>query len=356
MNLKRSNLLTGMALLVLVATGPAFAVLLNFQHELQREREVQARTIAQQRAQLVGASLGDVIEGTRQMMAALSVARRVRAFSPACTDLLGDLRADMPAYIVLVVARQDGTPVCSAAATTLPAAAIAELVRPFVDVRRFTTGSYTRVAGFERPLLTFALPLRGGDASQAGVLVAGLDLAGLGTVLAGLEQEMDGRLIAADRTGRILASAPQDLGAVGRSVNPESVALLGASGPGAAMVRSADGLQRVVGYIAPGKNPAGLYVSAGFNVADLVGGIDHAANRGYLLISLSAALSVLLALFLGHHYLRAPASVLLDAAQRWGSGDLTGRADWRRTRSCRPTGERASASAAAGRSGCRSRR
>ena len=322
---KRSNLLAGLLLIVFVAAGPALAVLYNFQRDQQYDRQVQASTIAQQRAELVSASAGSLVEGARQMMITLSMFGRVRTLSPDCGAMLDDLRRGVPDYTVLAVVRPDGSQVCNSAAAALPPAALDAFVKPFLAARTFAAGRFTRLPESGPALLGFALPFSGGDGDAPAVLVAGLDLRRFSTLLAALHQPADGRLVIADQDGTVLASAPEEPAAAGSRL-PQAGALLQRPEPGVAMVRNADGSPRALGYVPPGKSPSGLFITAGFDVADLVTGTDLAAERGYLLSALGAALSLLLALAIGHRYLRAPASVLLEAARRWGSGDLTARA------------------------------
>ncbi len=322
---RRGNLMAGLLLIVLVAAGPAFAVLLNFRHDLWREREVQARSIALQRAELVSASMGSIIEGTRQMMLALSVTQRAGDLLPTCSGLLGDLRQGAPAYAVLAIVRRDGAVVCSSAAAPLADGAVASLARPFLAAEGFVTGRYTTIPSLGTPILGFALPFAGRNGGDPAVLVAGLDLRRLDTLLAELQQPVDGRLIIADRDGAILARAPAQAATLGSQIEQRRD-LLHAAAEGTDLSDAPGRPQRVIGYVPPGADPAGIFVAAGFGVADLVSGMDQAADRGYLLIALGAALSILLALLIGHRYLRAPASVLLEAAQRWGSGDLGARA------------------------------
>ena len=322
---KRGNLLVGLILIVFVAAGPAFAVLLNFQRDLRLEREAQARSIALQRAELVSATVAGVVEGTREMLVALSVTQRVRDLAPACGNLLDDMRRNAPAYLVLAIVRQGGTVVCSSAAGSVAQDAVASLARPFLAAGGFVTGRYTTLPSLGRPILGFALPFAGPNGADPALLVAGLDLQRLNTLLASLHQPADGRLVVADRDGAVLAREPEPSAALGSPLG-QIRNLLAATTAGAELLNAPGRPQRVVGYVPPGTNPAGLFVAAGFGVADLVSGIDQAAHRGYLLISLGAALSILLALIIGHRYLRAPASVLLEAAGRWGSGDLGARA------------------------------
>ena len=95
---------------------------------------------------------------------------------------------------------------------------------------------------------------------------------------------------------------------------------------GTARIPSFEGPDRIVGYVPVAVDPLHLYVSAGFNADDLTEDIDAAARRGYVLIALGAAVSLLLALIAGQRFVQAPAAVLLRAARGWGSGDLSVRA------------------------------
>ena len=323
--IRRGNLLGGLVLLVIVAAGPALAVLINFQHELHRDRAEQARAMAVQKALFVSASVDKIVDGTRQMLVALSASRPVRTLDPACAEALRNLRRVATAYSVLAVVRLDGTPVCSdAAAAPVPADALASLAEPFLSASGFVTGRYANMPAVAPPMITFALPFQAAG-GESGLLIAGLNLDRLGTLLAGLDRPDRGRFVVADRDGTVLAYAPDRPGMVGHAATPEQRAALQQQSAGTTLYRDESGDRRIMGYVPPGLDHAAVLVCVGFSVADLVGGIDAAAHRGYLLIVLGAGLSILLALFIGYRYLRVPASVLLGAARRWGSGDLTAR-------------------------------
>ena len=319
----RGNLLAGLLLIACVAAGPAIAVLIDFQHQLRRERDRQAQSIALQRAQILSASLGNIVEGTRLMMVALSATERVTNLLPTCSLLLDDLRRGAPDYTALAVIQGDGRVVCSSAAGPSPPEAAAALAQPFLTVQGFTIGRYATIDGFARAVLPFAIPFKSREGTSA-ILVAGLDLAAIQAVLATLHQPIGSDLVVADRDGTVLARAPDRLDAGGGNLGQARQSL---DRPAGAIASERAGEGRVIGYAPSGPNPEGLFVTAGFSTDELVGGIDAAAHRGYVLTVLGAACSLLLALFVGQHYLRAPASVLLQAARRWGSGDLTARAD-----------------------------
>ena len=326
---RRTNLLAGLLLIVLIAAGPAFAVLLNLQSELRQTRIAQASALAQQRAELIGTSVSGVIQSARETMAALSVAQRVRELNPNCSGLLTDVRRSASAYALLTVVRRDGSPVCSSAAAPLPPAVQLGLVRPFLSATGFVTGLYTSLPEFQSPLLSLALPFTADDGTPA-LLVAGMDLLRFNTLLALLHQQSDGRLVIADREGTVLARAPEQPTAPGDKlgeIRRVFDAIKGQGGQsGVELFDIPGGSQRVVGYVPPGNDVTKLFVAAGFDVADLVTGIDAATNRGYMLILLGASISVLVALFLGDRYLRAPVAVLLETARHLGRGDLAARA------------------------------
>ena len=302
---KRGNLLAGLLLIVFVAAGPALAVLFNFQRDQQQERQAQASTIALQRADLVSASVGSIVEGTRQMMVTLSATQRVQKLRPECGALLDDLRRGTPAYAVLAVVRPDGEPVCSSTVAPLPPQALGSLVRPFLAARGFIAGRFTRLPDPLPAVLGFALPFSGHDGSGPALLIAGLDLRYFGTALEALHQPSDGRLAIADPEGTVLASVPANRQPAGSKLRQTAI-LLDKAVPGVALLHNPDGSPRAVGYVPPGANATGLFVTASFNVADLITGIDLVAERGYLLSALGAALSLLLALFIGHRTLAPP--------------------------------------------------
>ena len=313
-------------LLVLVAAFPAFVVLVDFQWELHAQREAQARTIAFQQVELINDSMVNLMEATREVMLTLNAFGSVQRSAPSCAASLDRVRASLPSYPLLAVARPDGSLVCSSMAAALPDTAMQALVMPFVSADYFTVGRYANPPGFARPILTVALPLQGESGAKIGFVVAGLDLDRLNALLSETPQRLGGTMIVRDRDGTVLARAPAAAGLVGQQSDGPDRAMMGRRVSGATVFQERGGRQRVLGYVPLSAAPEGLFVSAGFDVADLSLGADRVARRGYVLIALGIAFSFLLALLFGHRTLRAPASVLLLAAQRLGGGDLAARA------------------------------
>ena len=311
-------------LLVCVAAAPAFAVLINLQRELHQAREVQARTIALQQAELLNASVGGIVQSAQQTMLAIAGAATVARLDPACQEELDGVRAGMPGQTLIAVLRADGSTVCSSP-RALPEGALQAVFTGFSPAAGFQVGGYTAIPSLSQPLLTFALPI-GGPAGPAGLVIFGVDLQQIDAAIRGIHQPGDNIIAVADRHFIALAQQPAQPGAIGKPVAAQLRAVAG-SNAGTLQMRAPDGQDRVIGYVPPAAGGTGLLVAAGFNIADLSGELDRTADQGYLLIMLGISVSFLLALLVGHRYLRAPAAVLVQAARKWGAGDLTTRAE-----------------------------
>ena len=322
----RSNLLGLLILLVVVVAAPAFAVLLTFQWDLRSEREVQARAIAFQQVELINATMANLTAATREVMVALTNQASIQRLDPACGARLDRVRSQLPDYVLLAILAPDGVPVCSSAPGILVPEVLRGLVQPFLHVSDFMIGGYSDVVDKARPMLTFAMPFDGRGERQAGVIVIGLDLRRLGTALAGTPQHFGGEITIRDREATVLAHAPGDAGQIGMRSDGPDRGLMNQSASGSTLVTDGARRQRVLAYVPLPIAPAGLFVSAGFDVADLNSGINQAAERGYLLIGIGLVCSFLLALLYGQRLLRVPAAVLLGAARKLGGGDLSARA------------------------------
>ncbi len=270
MRLAAGNLLVGVLLLVILAAGPACAVLLDFQWEVYAEREAQARTTAFQQVELVNATMGNFADATRDVLVALSSQGTIRRLEPACSQNLDWIRTRLPSYVLVAVFRIDGTLLCSSAARPLAAALVQPLAAPFLQVAGFTIGRYLDLPDLGTPMLTFAIPVQSErTAAPAGVLVAGLDLRRLDALLAGTPQRLGGTMVIRDRDATVLARAPDTVaGTVGQRSDGPDRALMGrATVRRAGSSGTRPGRQRVLGYVPVATEPVGLFVSAGFDVA-----------------------------------------------------------------------------------------
>ena len=301
-------------------------MLASFQWELRDDRAGQAQQVALHQAELINAALGNIVEGARQLMIAVSHFHRVETLDPSCGDALMALRGQLQNYAFLTVTDRAGVTICTSSAEPQTDSTLQPIIRSTMAQGRFTIGQYTPDPTGLHPYLTFGLPIFGPDGKVKAFILAGLSLDWLGQHLVDLKLPANSTIVIGDRNAVILARYPDHARYVGKPFLAETRIFVNRETSGAAMAPTYEGVMRVVGYVPVTQEPKGLYVSAGFAAADVTTDVDSATNHGYLLIVLGTALSLLLALFVAQRFVRAPTVVLLDAARRWGGGDLAVRA------------------------------
>ncbi len=325
----RSNLVTRLLVLVLVATLPAFAVLLSLQHEVREERLGRARVVARQQAALLDRSLMDVMTAVQGLFTAVSREGSVAALEPGCSERLDAVRAVLPIYTSLSVLRADGTLVCSSASAPLLPGFIDQIGEMAMRPAGFAVGRYASMLPAS-PVLTVALVWPGAADRPGGAIVGGISLQWLSQRIQPPLHEPNAGLLVADGGGTILTNVDADAPAAGSAMPPAFQRLFAAPSAGTELGQDAEGavagMQRVVGFMPPERERYGLFIAVSLDASELSLGLNGAATRGYVLLGVGAALSVLLALLGAQRYLRNPTAVLLRAAGEWAGGALNVRA------------------------------
>jgi nitrogen fixation/metabolism regulation signal transduction histidine kinase len=90
-----------------------------------------------------------------------------------------------------------------------------------------------------------------------------------------------------------------------------------------------DGVERIVGFSALGADSGGLLVSFGFNKAQAFAEIEDRTQRGIFLIILSTSLVLVLTWLGARRFIHRPLGQLIDAANRWRTGDYAPRVNIR---------------------------
>ena len=322
----RNGLLLGLTGLIAVAAVPAFAVLLNLQLSLRDERASTARAAALQQAELTNVAVGQVVDTVKQVLVLVGGLDSVSNGLPGCSERLERLRAGLPEYALIAVINPDGSTLCSASDGAFSPASIHEIEAPLHQVAAFTVGWYVPRPG-TAGLLSFAMPFKRRQGQPGGLIVAGLDVASIGHALEAVSSRTsDAQSLVLDRRGVVVARQPDSVAALGEVREDFEPSALNGATSATRMVTTREGALRAFGYVPANKDPVGLFVGTGLAVADVNSGIDQAANRGTLMLLVGVVCSFALALLFAQRYLRDPTAVLLDAARRWGSGDLAVRA------------------------------
>jgi len=326
----RTNLFARLLILVVSATLPALAVLIYLQHDLRTERLSRIPGEALQKVELINSDLRSVMEGARQLSAAVARYHSVRTLAPGCARHMREVESDLPQYALVSVRDAQGRLVCSSNDET-PPAPVAEhcLTRgappPLGTVRvgRYVPATAGRVA-------VLPLCVAFSDAGNSGFIVMELSLDWLAAHIGELPLPPRSTVGIADRDGTTLVRLPGQAEQVGTKLPAGVLPFVDTDRSGTAWVNGVDGQHRVVGFVPAGLPvetvEQGVFVSIGLFAPDIIADIDRAAWQGLVLIGVGAALSLVLASFAAERFVRRPTAALLDAAQRWSQGDLSARA------------------------------
>ena len=315
-------------LLVALAMLPALAIQAYNELDLRRSREDEVRRLALQQALLAASELTQIVGGIAAVLTAVSEVPSVRGLErEACSTFLHDLQMRVPHILSLGVIGPDGRLACRHEPFP-PDLDLAS--RSYVQAARTEDGpvvgdfTVSHVAG--KPILPVALAMRDPRGTEIGVVAAGIDLEWLSRHLGERSLQDGDSVTIADRNGTILARAPLPERFVGTRIPEAFRHLVTAPAPGAIEVESQDGTRRMLGYIPAGSAPAGgLYVSAGIAAEQAFEAINRATERGVALIGLGLVLALATAWIMGRHFFLHPMTLLLAAADRWRTGDFTGR-------------------------------
>jgi two-component sensor histidine kinase len=314
-------------ILAAVALAPALAILAYNEVSLRRSRVAEVHQLAIRFGQLATQELEGIVGGTEGLVRAVARAPVVRSFDPkGCRAFLADVQAQTPSLSTLTAIDLDGRVRCR---PEMPTNGQTLADRPYfraaVASGGFVVGEYTvsRISG--RSGLPLAVPIRDETEQMIGVLAAGLDLDWLGQRLKGRNFTQGGGLTIADRNGVIIAREPLPEQFIGTRIPEPFLPLVQATAPGSREVLSQDGTRRIIGYVPPATNSAGMYVSAGLAAEEVFAAVDRATQRGALLAAFGALVAFLSAWLIGRSVVTKPVERLIETIRAWRSGNQDAR-------------------------------
>ncbi|NKE46081.1 HAMP domain-containing protein [Roseomonas frigidaquae] len=322
------RLSTRIAVLCAAAVLPSLAIQAWHEVASRQARIEEVRAEARRFALQSASELSRMLEGARNLLAAVGEAHLRGGTYPGCGAGLAALSIRMPRYVSIGVSDAEGRILCSSSGAAGPASIAS---RPyFVRARErqeFQVGAVMEVTrgGEMRRILPLALPIMSGG-RFVGVAITSIDTIWLSeNLVSSGALPPGGSVTVADREGVIVARTPQPQAFIGTPIPAPFSDLVQAASPGVIDVVSQDGTPRILGYVPVGAGTTGLYVSAGFPTGPALQRVNDATQRALLLV-LAGLLSALAAAWLfGRIYLRKPVDQLLDSMRRWTAGDHAAR-------------------------------
>jgi PAS domain S-box-containing protein len=323
-----SSLRFRLIVLILLAVLPMLGLTLYNNLEQRRAAAQETQEEALRLAQLMQDQL---IENTRQLLAALAQLPEIRSGDPAaCQALLADFLAQYPMYAALSAATPGGDVWCSAPPPSQPVnVADRSWFQRLLQTKDFVVGEYQlgRISG--RSTLALAQPVLDETGDLQGSLAAGLDLTWVNRWAGEAQLPPGARFSVIDRNGTILARYPDAEGWVGRAV-PEApiIQIVLAQHRGVTEARGADGVQRLYAFSplsSQREADVGVYLYIGIPPEIAFAEADRALGRSLALLGLVTGLAVIAAWLAADRFVLRQTRALLGATQRLAAGDLDAR-------------------------------
>ncbi len=323
--------------LVLLATLPAFGLLLYDGHRHSKQAVQAARHEADTLVHRVWMDYNRVVAGTRDSLRVLAHVSEHHRQNPAeCSALFADLLQSYPYYANLGAVRPDGVVVCSATPVKgVVNASDRAYFRNAVATRDFSFGDYQigRITG--KPVLVSSYPSYNSTGNLQSVVFAALDLSLINQIAAGASLPEGFTVSLLDSRGTILNRHPEPEKWIGKSRADTALAraMLATRESGTVEDTGLDGVRRLYTYAPLFDSGQGgrIYVVAGIPRDAIAADVRHNVIRGATTLSAVTILALMIAWFGGDYFLLRKIRVLADSARRLARGEhaRTGIADTR---------------------------
>src|SRR5712671_5515923 len=321
------SLTVRLIMLVLIAVCPAIIIQAYNEYELRKASEADIRQQVIQITKQFGEEIGELREGARQLLLALSQLTPIKLReSNDCNVLFGSLASQYANYGLLAAADTEGRIFCSS--SPLSGSSVAD--RPFFKRAMaqdgLAVGNYWADPTSSARMIHFALKFDDGDGRSAGVVFVGLDLRWLSEHLKERGLSPTSSILIADREGNIIARLPNPEVLVGKNMRKGHAEIMDGNTTGWEEAVGVDGATRIFGYVPAALPPKDFFLSAGQSKAEAFAEIDSATQRGVGLILVGFLAAIYAAWAGGRKFVRRPIEGLLKVTGEWRKGNYEARA------------------------------
>jgi signal transduction histidine kinase/CheY-like chemotaxis protein len=319
-------------LLVMVIAAPVIVMLLIIHAELDIARAAARRLDATQHAEQVEADLANLLDGGRQLAAAIAKMGSAADQLPTCGTFLQAMRAAQPLYDSISIFAEDGETLCSTLAQPNDVLRLrnATLLGTSLQTRFLAVGNFVPANPGRGAVLPIAVPFLARDGGRHGVIMLTVNLERLHQRLGPRDIAPGASIGISDSDGTTLVRLPRDAGTsfIGKAMPPGIMPYVRASRRGIVDQIGYDGQPRLIAYIPATETSGNLPNETGLFVtyAVLRTGADGGSVWRDRRIAAAAGLSLLLGLLAGHIMFVRPMRGLLRAAGSMSKGDFAVRA------------------------------
>src|ERR1700756_4064966 len=312
--------------LVLIAICPAMVIQAYNEYELRKASEADIRQQVVQITKQFGEEIGELREGARQLLLALSQLTPVKLReSDDCNALFGSLASQYANYNLLAAADTNGRIFCSSGPLAYDSVADKPFFKRAMAHDGLAVGNYWADPASGARMIHFALKFNSGDGHAGGVVFAGLDLAWLSEHLKERGLSPTSSILIADREGNIIARLPNPEALVGKNMRKGHAEIMDGNTTGWEESVGVDGATRIFGYLPAALPPRDFFLSAGQSKAEAFAAIDSATARGVALIVFGLLAATFAAVLGGRRFLQEPISGLVQFAPEGAHGNYDSR-------------------------------
>ncbi len=325
-----SSLRARLLLLVLLAIVPALGLILYTASEQRRDAATQVQTNVLRLAKFAAANQGQVAEGARQLLIALSQLPEVRrGNTEECNQLFAKLRQQYRPYANFAVVDAKGNTICSALPYTGTVnAADRSYFRRARDTRNFAIGDYQigRITG--KATINFGYPVLNRAGEIEAVVVAALDLTWLNQLAAEAQLPKDSVLTVIDHNGKILVRYPNSEYWVGKTFPAEPlIKTILTQGEGTAAIQGIDRTERLYAFtpLRGEIQNQDAYVTIGISKTVAFAEANQLLTRNLISLGVVGVLAWVAAWVGGDVFFLRKIQFLLSATKQLRRGDLSAR-------------------------------
>jgi len=321
---------TRLCLLIILLVVPAFGLVLWGNLSQRRIQTAAIQERASSLAELAGANQQDIINGARQLLGTLTqFPFLVLATNrPFCEWHFGNLLKLSPDYADFGLIETNGVLFCSGANSN----AVADLgdlsyVHRVIQGRGFSVGDFQVGGLIEGASVSFGYPVLDEQRGLKRIVFSSLKLAKLSEAIAHIRLPEGGTIIVVDRTGKVLALAPNPQKWVGRSLT--DTALTREILAQKKRVFSMPGIDGVPSLhattsIRDGQSPS-LFVCVSIPLSVSIAQANQALVRNLFILGLVATVVLVGGWFYSQRFFLKPVHSLAQMARALASGNLQAR-------------------------------
>lgn len=322
------NLLSRLFLLVGLAVAPGIVLQGYNEYALRIARTNEIQDDAIRLANVAAGAQLRIVDGVRQLLAAMARVPAIREGQGGrCTQVVDDLRSEVPSLTAIAVVDAEGNLLCGANRTAAISTSVGHqgFFQRARQIRGFAVGGFATTDAVGEKVLHVAYPIFDGDVFQ-GAVVAALSVDAMAAAINIDTESRNAVIMITDRAGVVMSRLPGPDGSwIGRQLPEKFLNLLASPQAGSIASGAIDSTMRIYGYVPMRSDELDLFVLVGIDRAAAFATIDAATQRGIALIVAGLLVSLTAAGIGGRLFLLRPIDRLVSAAREWRRGNLSAR-------------------------------